>query len=137
MTVSVDKLGTIASAICAVHCVLTGVALGLLSVVGLGFMASGTTEAVFIFTAIGLGSLAVFHGRKKHHSYIPSLFFVLGMVFIVLSHFAFHHSHDSHHASSMGATITSVLGGCSLVVFHILNLRMASKCGCSHCATGH
>ena len=38
--INLDKLGACASAICAVHCLLTGIALGLLSVAGLGFMGS-------------------------------------------------------------------------------------------------
>jgi hypothetical protein len=125
---SLDKVGAWASALCAVHCALTGVALGLLSVVGLGFLGSHVAEGVFISVAVVLGTVAIVHGLRKHGSIVPALIFVLGLGFITVSHFAF------HHHGPMG-TLFSVLGGLSLVAFHIVNLRMHSGCACDSC--GH
>jgi hypothetical protein len=132
--IDVDKLGQIAGTVCAVHCLLTGLALGLLSVVGLGFFGSETSEALFVGTAGVLGTWAVVHGVKKHHSWIPSSFFVGGLVSIVISHFVFGHAHSASLATatptSIASTVFSVLGGLSLVTFHVLNQRFAHRCGC-------
>ncbi len=136
---NLDKIGAYASTICAVHCLLTGVALGMLSVIGLGFLGSVTSEILFIVVAVSVGVFAVVHGIRKHRSYIPSLFFVFGLVCIVLKFAAFKHTHDPAHAghthgpASDGwiSTALAVLGGLSLVAFHVMNLRMTRKCGCS------
>lgn len=134
---NVDKVGAIASMICAVHCALTGLALGLLSIVGLGFLGSPTAEVAFIGTALVLGTWAVVHGLKKHHSYLPALIFITGLVSLVLSHFVFGHNHGGTEPQPLAATITSVLGGLCFVSFHIVNFRLQKKCGCQVCQTSH
>lgn len=132
--IDVDKLGRIAGTVCAVHCLLTGLALGLLSVVGLDFFGSETSEAIFVGTAFVLGLWAIVHGVRKHHSWIPGSFFVGGLTCIVVSHFVFHHAHSaglsSATPSSIASTVFSVAGGCCLVTFHWLNQRFAHRCGC-------
>lgn len=130
-----DRVGTYASAICAVHCLLTGVALGLLSVMGLGFLGSPITEAAFFIVAVVVGVAALVHGRRKHHSVLPALIFVSGMASLLISHFVFGHGHEGGH-SSPGGTFFAVLGGASLVIFHVVNRTLQHRCGCSHCATG-
>lgn len=137
---NLDKLGACASAICAVHCLLTGVALGLLSVTGLGFFGSLWADIAFLTVAVIIGSFAVWHGIRAHHSYIPASVFVMGLFFIVLGHFVFRHSHGTGGAEdpfTHAASVTfSVLGGLSLVAFHTLNLRLqkGGHCGCNACA---
>lgn len=128
--VNVDKVGAIASAVCAVHCVLTGFALGLLSLLGLGFVGSGWTELVFVLLVIGLGSVGVVHGIRKHHSYIPGTLFAIGLLCLSVGHFAF------SHRGGVGSALCSVLAGLFLIAFNVLNLRLSSQCGCSHCRTG-
>ena len=131
--VNLDKVGAYASAICAVHCLLTGVALSLLSVAGLGFIGSVPAEIGFISVAVFVGSWAIVHGIRKHHSYLPALIFVLGLTFIALSHFAFPHHHSVSEPASLGSTVCAVLGGLSLVSFHLVNLRLQKGCECGHC----
>lgn len=134
--VSWDRLGAMASAICAVHCLLTGVALGLLSVIGLGFLGSSTAEYAFLATTFTIGVIAVVHGVRRHHSALPSMFFVIGLVCWLLSHFVFGHGHAHNGQSSIGGTTFAVMGGLCLITFHVLNQRMAHRCGCSHCLDG-
>jgi len=134
-----DRIGAYASAICAVHCLLTGVALGLLSVAGLGFMGSVTTDIAFLTVAVGIASIAIFHGIRKHHSYKPAMVFVLGLTFVVLGHFVLRHHHTLNHpmdSMEFFSTFFSVAGGLCFVLFHVVNLRLQHTCGCKHCATG-
>jgi hypothetical protein len=121
-----DRFGTWASAMCAVHCLLTGFALGLMSIVGLDFIGSPLTEAAFVLAAATLGSLAVYHGAKKHHSIVPALIFVGGMAFVAGSHFLFGHG-------TPGGAIMSIAGGLCLVSFHFVNFRLQHGCDCGNC----
>lgn len=123
---NLDKLGACASAICAVHCMLTGVAIGLLSVAGLGFLDSFWTDFSFISVACVIGSWAAWHGKKKHHSWLPASVFVFSLGLVVIGHFVI-----PHH--SAGSTWLSVGGGCGLVLFHWLNFRLQSHEGCPDC----
>jgi hypothetical protein len=134
--IDLDRLGAMASTICAVHCLLTGVALGLLSVLGLGFLGSLAAEYAFLAVAITIGAFAVWHGHKKHHSIVPALFFVVGLSCWLISHFVFGHGHEAGgHTNPFGTTF-AVLGGLFIVSFHVINQRLAHRCGCSHCTTG-
>lgn len=134
-----DKVGVCASAVCAVHCLLTGLAFGLLSVSGLAFMENEVFDVVFIGLAGILGAVAVVHGRRKHHSYYPAAVFVFGMVAIVVGNFFVHHVHREGVPEGLwdhyGHTICMVLGGLSLVGFHTLNvwLQRHGGCGCNGC----
>lgn len=129
-----DRLGAYASAICAVHCLITGVALGLLSIVGLGFLGSPEAELGFFLTTVTIGTIALVHGVRRHHSAVPALVFITGLGALLASHFVFGHHHDE--APSIGATILNVVGGLSLVAFHVLNQRLQHRCSCDHCQ-GH
>jgi Na+-translocating ferredoxin:NAD+ oxidoreductase RnfE subunit len=124
--IDMDRVGAIASAACAVHCVLTGLALGLMSVTGLGFIGSPIVEAGFFLTAILVGTWALVHGVRKHHSFRPALVFILGMGSLLVSHFILDHD-------SIAGSLTSAFGGVCLVTFHILNQKMGHSCTTCTC----
>lgn len=135
-----DKVGACASAVCAVHCLLTGVALGLLSTVGLGFFGSLYTDLAFILTAVSVGAVALWHGVKKHHSYVPAAFYLTGIVLVVASHLSFFlgeggHAETQPHSHGPLITVLAVAGGLCFVLFHVMNLRMQhtherGECSC-------
>jgi len=137
-----DKVGAVASAVCAVHCLLTGVALGLLSVAGLGFVGSLWTDVVFLVLVLSVGATAIVHGIRKHHSAVPAAIFVTGLLMFLIGHFAFGHSHTEAATQTWGPVriaqvALSVLGGLCIVLFHVVNWKMQKNCGCEHCSTGH
>jgi len=125
--VNLDKVGACASGICAVHCLLTGVALGVLSVLGLSWFGSVTTDIVFLTVTLSIASLAIFTGIRRHRSLIPASLFVLGVSAIVVSHFVLPHDHAAS-GEGLLTTVLSVSGGCLLVAFHFVNLRMQRSC---------
>ena len=47
----VDRAGSIASSLCAIHCVLSGVAVSLLTSLGASFIASKSVENLFLLSA--------------------------------------------------------------------------------------
>ena len=118
--VDLDKVGATASTVCAVHCFITGVAFGLLPLIGLGFFRSVWTDAAFIGIAITVGFFAVRQGIRRHGRLTPAIVFVTGLLSIVLGHFVLGHE-------SVLGTVLSVGGGLALVSFHFMNRRMTSS----------
>jgi hypothetical protein len=121
-----DRIGACASAVCAVHCVLTASALGLLSVAGLSFLHHPVVEGLFLGATAVLGLWSVWHGRRRHGSWAPSTLFLLGLGLVLAKHFL------SAHAQSGPLGIgLSLVGGASLVGFFVWNARLPHKaCGC-------
>lgn len=128
---NIDRIGAIASGICAVHCVLTGVAIGLMSFSGLQILGSSITDGVFLVTALAIAAVALVHGICKHHSFKPAIVFGIGIASMTIGHFAFKHEHTAGTLNIVG-TGFAVGGGLCLVAFHCLNLRLAAKCRCNH-----
>jgi hypothetical protein len=112
MKLDVDRLGSLAGLLCAVHCGLSGVALGILSVSGLGFIASPASEVFFIGTTAVVGLWAAVSGFAKHHSYRPLFVLGIGFVLIAISHVLGH------------VWYLSVIGAGFLVSFHVFNRRL-------------
>jgi MerC mercury resistance protein len=113
---NVDQLGSVASFACAVHCALTGLALGVLSSAGLGFIGNHSLEVFFIGSTIALGIWAVINGFRVHHQWHPALLFGCGLTMIYLA-----------HAIEPG-WIFSVLGGAFLITFHWVNQKKMRQC---------
>jgi hypothetical protein len=120
------KVGACASAICAVHCVLTGAAFGLLSVAGLAFLREHWVELTFLGTTGLIGIWALRHGMRRHGSWIPSAFFIVGVGMVVAKHFVV-----GHESAGFWALFLPILGSLSLVLFFVTNARLPHKnCGC-------
>ena len=126
MKLDVDKIGSVASFLCAIHCGLSGLALGLLSSVGLAFIGDPITEIVFISTALLLGIWAVWAGYQKHHSWRPALIFASGIILIVVSHLMT--ESVDHKGVNLLAVGLSIAAGCTLVAFHLVNRRLIKSC---------
>lgn len=143
-----DRWGALASGLCAVHCAIVGLAMGILPIIGMEFLAYPMVDVGFFGTAILLGSWAARTGFKKHRSWGPTKVFVSGLFLVMFSHFVLGHKHAGETGnlhSLLGfespawlapiATMMAVVGGLTLVTFHILNHRLANRatCGCAVC----
>lgn len=115
-----DRVGACASTICAVHCLLTGLALGLLSVGWLGFLANPILEGVFLGVAVLIGTFAVVHGVRRHGSYRPAVLFAIGLTAIVVAQLL-----HARYEMTLAHGLLSATGGVFLVLFHLMNQRMA------------
>jgi len=126
-----DRIGAYASFACAVHCLLTSLAFGLLSVVGLGFVGSPPFEIGFIVLAVSIGSFAVWSGYRKHRSILPGVLFFLGLSLIFLSHFVFTHEQRTGEVVVLNATsgIVAAIGGLTIVAFHFVNAHLSQCLG--------
>ncbi|MBL8059934.1 MAG: MerC domain-containing protein [Chthonomonas sp.] len=134
-SVNWDKVGGTASSLCAVHCILTGLAMGFISSFGLEFIASDALELAFFVIAILAGALAIRNGLRKHGDWRLAPLFVAGMGLLIVRHVFFGHPHahadEGFHAVPPAATWMSVVGAICLIVFHVWNsLKSHRDCSC-------
>lgn len=124
---------------CAVHCVLTGFAVGILSAFGLNFVGSVAAEMALLATAMLVGSFAAYRGFRQHRSWIPVSLFLTALSVITIRHLFFHHVESvggvTHHDHSLVGTVLSILGGCMLIAFHLVNSRKIHACTCTTCCS--
>jgi hypothetical protein len=131
----VDRLGALASFACAVHCVLTGVAIGFLSVAGLGFLAGPEADIAFLVAAVLIGGLAVWQGYRRHRSFLPASLYVGGLLLVIVGHFVIGHG-DAGHGNRLVTSLLAAVGGLMLVVFHFVNMRLGHRCSVCHPGDG-
>lgn len=125
-TARMDRIGACASAICAVHCVLTGAAFGLLSVAGLAFLREPWVEAIFFVSTVLIGGWALRHGLRRHGSWLPSAFFIAGLGLIVAKHLLL-----GEAETGFWAVVFAVASSLCLIAFFLTNARLPHKsCGC-------
>lgn len=124
-----DKLGMSASFFCAIHCALMPIAIGILPLLGLSFLANHAIEETVIIGAFMIASLSLLPSYFRLHKKIHSLIiFSVGFALIILGH-----SIDAGWATAPMA----VTGGLSIALAHWVNRRECKKCprcqkGCTH-----
>lgn len=115
-----DRVGALASFLCAIHCALLPFVLALLPLVGLEFLADHRFERIFVLCACVLAALVLVRGYRRHRSLLPLRMAVPGLALLLMG-IAF---------IDIGAPILhSVLvtcGGLLLAAAHFVNLRMDS-----------
>jgi hypothetical protein len=108
-----DALGIGASLACAIHCALLPLFLTSLPLFGVNIIHNIFFEAGMIGLALFIGSLALFHGYKKHHhSRLPISLFSIGFVFLLVKQFYIHY-----------ATWLLIPAVILIVSAHLLNFR--------------
>jgi hypothetical protein len=144
-----DKVGTLASFLCAIHCAIMPLVITLLPLLGLSFLASEPVEWALLLLSAGFGTASVCLGFKEHRS--RKVFAVLGIGIMLLvagrivHHIPFgaleavdaHHNHNHAHGletdhAGKGAfgpsVILMVLGGFTMMGAHILNQMLCRSC---------
>ena len=85
LQVNWDALGVATSVICAIHCAALPLVLTSLPLFGINIIHNNFFEAGMIALAFAIGSLALYHGYKRHHHRVlPLLIFSIGFIFLVL-----------------------------------------------------
>jgi len=85
LQVNWDALGIATSLVCAIHCAVLPLLLSSLPLFGINIIHNNFFEAGMIALAFVIGSLALFHGyRRHHHRLLPLLIFATGFTFLIL-----------------------------------------------------
>jgi hypothetical protein len=121
-----DRLGAAASLACAAHCAAIPLLIGLLPLVGLGFLAEERTEWTLAGLSIGVGSLSLIPSyARKHRQWRPLLLFAFGASLVIAVRLL---ANDGSRLESPAMTL-----GALLIAFaHIVNHRLCRSCVACH-----
>lgn len=114
-----DRLGTVASFLCALHCAALPFVLALLPALGLGFLADHGFERGFIVVATMLATATLIYGYKRHRIGRAFLFLLPGLTLLWLGGFVY----DVHEATIWHSVLVAIGGGC-VALAHATNLRL-------------
>ena len=115
-----DRIGMIASTLCAIHCAVVPILLTSLPLIGLGFLANRWFEWGMIVFAlvVGIGSLA-YSFFNTHRRVTPLILFLVGFIYVVGGHLWLHGWKEA---------VVVPLGGLSIVTAHFINRRYSCNC---------
>jgi len=119
-----DRLGATASFLCALHCAALPFVLTVLPALGLGFLGDHRFERIFIAFASVLASAALVRGYRRHR--VPAALFLLvpGLALLWTGGWIF----DTEASPVLHAVLVT-LGGCSVALAHIVNMRLTHLFG--------
>lgn len=111
-----DRFGGLASAVCAVHCLLLAFLPSVLPLLGLGFLANETYEWVFFVAAVSMAALAAVFGYRAHRTPWVVVGLALGTLVLVTGRLG------EALALFEGGSVVSIAGGALLCATHIASL---------------
>jgi uncharacterized membrane protein YfcA len=118
-----DRLGILASSICAVHCLLTPVVLSLSAVWAHYLPSDERFHRVIAFIVAGLGASAVVANYRRHRRRRVLLLMGAGLVCIFLG--AYYGERLRSHTTEIGVT---PLGSALMISGHRLNHTFCRDC---------
>lgn len=116
-----DRVGATASLLCAIHCALLPLVIGLLPLIGLEILADPTVECVFVLCACALASVTIVHAWFGHRDARALRLLLPGIALLLLGQIVGHDRVEWLHAGLMAC------GGTLVASAHIINLRMARR----------
>lgn len=121
-----DRVGAMASFLCAIHCALLPFVLALLPLLGLEFLADHRFERIFVLCACVLASFVLVRGYRRHRQSLPLrlaapalAMLLLGVIYINGSLLILH-------------SVLVTCGGLLLAAAHFVNLRLDGRNGDAH-----
>ena len=113
-----DYLGITASLICAVHCSVLPIAIGL-GFLGSGFLAGhGIFEMIFIGLSLIFAFSSLYQSYQKiHHSVIPFTLFISGLMMVITGLYL-------HGVSEI---ILATFGGIIIAASHFYNIKLSQQ----------
>lgn len=122
LKINYDRLGIVASIVCAIHCTLLPLVISTLPILGLNLINNLFFEVSMILISLLIGIYSLRHGFTKHHHKLrPILLFTLGMFFLVLKQ-VFH----PHQIWFLAPAVLLIISA------HYINLRLCRKAAHEH-----
>lgn len=116
----VDRLGTGIGIACAVHCLVTPLALGVLPFVGLGWLGDEKTELCFVGAAVLTAIIGGLWGLKQHRAVRVVATFAAAVALVLAGLWL-------GHESILGRAMT-IGGGLTIAITHWFNARLCRSC---------
>lgn len=114
-----DRLGMVASTLCAVHCALLPLLIALLPSLGFGLAGRADLDQAFVLFASLLALTTLSQGYRRHRTFRAWWFLLPGVALLWGGAYTSLHSHGLLHTSLM------VAGGLLLGAAHWMNLRLS------------
>ena len=121
-----DAAGATASFLCAIHCALMPLVVGLLPLVGLSFLANEATEWALIGSSAVLGTTSLCWGYREHRSRRAMALLAAGLALLALGRFAHQRGFDQYGVGML------VVGGLTIAAAHLVNRRLCQSCRVCH-----
>ena len=117
-----DRVGMASSLVCAVHCAVLPLLVGLVPLVGASLFEDRRTEWAFVAISFAVGITSLLPSYfSKHRKARPLMLFVIGLGSILTARTIFE---DFHRAE-----IPFVLfGACFVITAHLLNRKLCRAC---------
>lgn len=122
-----DKTGIWLAVLCAAHCLLVPVILPTLSLAGLSFLGAEWLERLVLLGSALIGGVAVVIGMRHHHSPLPLLALVSGIVLFLNKH------RIGHELGFGWEVVVVLLGALLLITAHIMNLHLCRISKAKNC----
>lgn len=119
---SADRLGAIASSLCAVHCAVLPFVIVVLPLLGLGFLAGHAFERGFVLFAALLAAVVLISGWRRHRRRLSLCLALPGLLLLVSGVCV-----DLDTAVTVH-TVLVVTGGLLVACGHLTNLRFSHRC---------
>jgi len=123
-----DKIGAIASMICAFHCTVMPFLVVVLPVLSLSLFVSETFEWVFLSASLLLGITSMCFGYKKHKSLKAFPILASGLALIVIGRIMHQHA---IHQKEMHIDLYNIIlfsGGILVALSHKINSLLCNTC---------
>lgn len=117
-----DRLGAVASFLCAVHCALLPFVIALLPLLGLEFLADHAFERGFVLFAATLATTTLVTGHRKHRRRLPLMLAVPGLLLLVLGVTVV----DLDTQTTLHSVMVTC-GGLLVASAHMVNLRLTFR----------
>jgi len=127
-----DKLGSVLSSLCAVHCLCMPVLVGMLPMLGLTFLANPTLERIVAVSMILFATACLWAGCRYHRRW--ALFSLLGAGAALVLYIQFAGPPEDAENREWKEAGFMACGGSLIAVSHLLNRRLRAGCDCRHCA---
>lgn len=121
-----DRVGAVASFLCAIHCALLPFLLASLPFFGLEFLADHRFERGFVLFACALAMVALIRGFRRHQRPLPLMLAIPGLA-LLISGVTF-----AQHDAIVVHSVMVTCGGLLLAGAHFVNLRRDSHAGHGH-----
>ncbi len=114
-----DRAGILTSALCAVHCLSSALAMGVLTAMGAAGLVAPLVEQVFLGLAVLLGLGSLLPAARRHRSPAPLLWFSAGLVLLL--------GLRTLAAEGLGEALVVAVGAAAVIRAHWRNTRLLAR----------
>jgi hypothetical protein len=127
-----DRIGSVLSSLCAVHCLCMPLLIGLLPMIGATFLGSQKFERIACVTMVLLAAACIWSGCRIHRRWGLSILLSAGTAVVLFTQFAGPPEPNAGQAE-WPEVAAMVIGGLLIAVSHVINLKLRADCRCSQC----